>query len=214
MTAKEGRSIRTLRRAARFSGPRAVVPFLIAFAVLLPVAWRLGQLSGAGDERVELQATYREEGGRYLVDVSVKPVLVERVVESVEDGRRAEVSFGVRHYGTSDEFWGILGDTLIEEVTVSRTLSFDPFSGSYRVQDSLGYDAGYDSVVEAVRELYRVSEIPIPAGRNAGAGDDSIRARAVVNPMVLARPLFLARPLLAERTVSAAWVEAEPAGGG
>lgn len=213
MRSKEGRSFRTLRRAVRFSGPRAAVPFLIAFAVMLPIAWRIVELSGARDARVELEASYRQQNGEYIVDASLKPVLVDRVVSSVEDGLRAEVTFAVRHYGQSGEFWGILGDTLIDEVTVSRTLSYDAFSEEYRIRDSLGRDFGYESVVEAVRELYRVSEIPISAGGtgNSPASDDSVRVRAVVNPMVLARPLFLVEPLLADRTLSGAWVDAERA---
>lgn len=207
MIHREGRSFRTLRRVVRMSGPRAVIPFLVAFAVLLIVTWQLTLLDSGPDERVTVSASYTHDADGYLLDVRVSPVLIERILASVSDGNRAQISFVARRYARSDQYFGLLGNTLVSEILVTRTLSFDPYTEEYRIRDSRGHDEWYETVVNAVRELYRAESIRVPDHEGASSPAD-LRIRAVINPMVLANPLFLVEPLLADRRLTGAWVNA------
>ncbi len=208
MTWQEGRSFLTLRSLVRLTGPRAVVPFLVVFAIILPFIWQGLFTRVSHDGRIDVAASVRTEDGDHLVNVRVEPIQVPRVLDTVEDGLRAQVMFLVRHYGPSDDFAGILGDTLIEELSVSRTLSYDPFTAQYLVEDSRGPERRHDSVVTAIRDLYRVTDVEIGNydSRYFIDGTGEIRVRAIVTPMVVADPVFLAAPLLGERMVSSPWV--------
>lgn len=207
MTGRNGSPFRTFRRFVRLSGPRSVVPLLIVFAFVLIVAWRFLLVRNGPDERVTVQALYRATDAGFLVDATLDPVLVDAVLESVTGGQRARITYVYRLYGPSSEFGAILGETLIEEISVSRTIAYDPFMEQYRIRDSRGLEEYHESVVTAVRELFRVTEVFLPA-RGATSGQYEVRARATVNPMVLAGPVFIVEPLLVDRTTRGPWVVA------
>ncbi|MFP4644696.1 MAG: DUF4390 domain-containing protein [Spirochaetales bacterium] len=210
MTWRKGRPFRTLRSILRLTGPRTVVPFLLVIALALPFAWRAPSALVGEDDRIDVAANVRADNGAHLVNVRIDPVLVQRVIDTVEDGLRAQVTFFIRHYGPSEDFGGFLGETLIEELSVSRTLSYDPFTGEYLIDDSRGHESRHDTVVTAVRDLYQVSDVEVADDRHdpeyfsSRAGE--VRARAVVTPMVVADPVFLAAPLLGDGMSSSRWV--------
>lgn len=210
MTWRKGRSFRTLRTVARLTGPRAVVPYLLVFVLIIPLAWYIVSTRTTRGEHVDLSVRVQIQDGVHLLDAEVDPVQVQQVLDTVEDGLRARVVFLVRHYGPTDDAAGLLGNTLIEELTVSRTLSHDPFNRDFLVRDSRGFESRYESVVPAVRDLFQVSDVEVADDRydrdyfEQGTGE--IRARAVVTPMVVAEPAFLAAPLLGDSVSSSQWV--------
>ena len=209
MTGRNGSPFRTFRRFVRLSGPRSVVPFLLVFALLLIVAWRFFLVQNGPDERVSVEATYRATDTGFLVDATLEPVLVEAVLASVSEGQRARITFVFRLHGPSSEFGMILGDTLVEEISVSRTITYDPFLNQYRIRDTRDIEEYHESIVSAVRDLFRVSDVFLPTYA-ANSGEYEVRVRATVNPMVLAGPVFIVEPLLADRTTSGPWVVARP----
>ncbi len=210
MTWRKGNAFRTLRRLVRLTGPRAVVPFLLVFALILPFAWRALNLRFGHDEDIELGGSVRSEQSTHLVNVRMSPVQVERVLDTVENGLRAQVIFVIRHYGPSDDFTEILGDTLVQELSVSRTLSYDPFTSEYLVEDSRGVESRHDSVVNAIHDLYRADDIEVAHDQHDSdyfdTGTGEIRARGIVNTMVLSDPVFLVAPLLNGGMRSSPWV--------
>ena len=212
MTWRKGKPLRTLRSIVRLTGPRTVVPFLLVFALVLPLAWQALSTRVGEDERIDVAASVRNENGAHLVDVRIDPVQVQQVLDTVENGLRARVTFFIRHYGPSEDFAGFLGETLIEEFAVSRTLSHDPFTDDYRIEDSRGQESRHDTVVTAIRDLYQVNNVEVAGDRydpdyfSEQAGE--VRARAVVTPMVVADSVFLAAPLLGDSMSASTWVRA------
>lgn len=195
-----------IRRVVRISAPGAIIPYV--FLLLLISAVSIPLLSTRSSLRAELQVDARMVRGEQTLQLNAwaQPVAREQIAETLEQGFRARITMHARLFDDAEGSFSLLGRSVVEEVVVERTISFDPYRRGYRIVDSRSVETTMSDLDAAIDEFFRVDGVLVTGSTDASTMGSEIRM--VLEPRVIPDALYLVRAISGHGTIVSAWVTA------
>ncbi|MFP4510246.1 MAG: DUF4390 domain-containing protein [Spirochaetaceae bacterium] len=195
-----------IRRVVRISAPGAIIPYV--FLLLLISAVSIPLLSTRSESRAELEvdAFIIRDDLTLQLNATAQPVARDEIVDTLEEGLRARITMHARLFDDGEDRFSLLGRSVVEEMAVERTISFDPYRRGYRIVDSRSVETTMSDLDAAIDEFFRVDGVLVTVAADAVSMESEVRM--VLEPRVIPDALYLVRAISGHGTIVSAWVTA------
>jgi hypothetical protein len=133
----------------------------------------------------------------------------QRVLASLGDGLRAEITFQLRLYKRSSGIFSFIGDRLLHEKRVQKIASFDFYENRYKIRKGYSVAGEYAAGEEFVEAFFSLPETELGEIEIEEGEDYYLLARVRMMPVKIIAPLNIITLFSSETVFTTPWVEAE-----
>ena len=113
----------------------------------------------------------------------------DEVLQSIEDGLKAEIEFQFRLYQENIGFFSFLGDRLILEKRISYNAFYDQYENKYIIESSSGAMQFFQNEEDFIKNFFVIRQFELSDSKRDKSSRYYILARIRLNPVKLIPPL-------------------------